>query len=55
MLAASSVVLADEDDYPTLKYWVTDDAGVLLSEEELDIEALCVEVFEEKGAEIAVL
>lgn len=55
LLAASSVVLADVEDYPTLKYWVTDDAGVLLYEEELDIEALCVEVFEDKGAEIAVL
>jgi len=55
LLAAASPVLAEDDDYPTLKYWVTDNANVLLIGEELDIEALCVEVFEEKGAEIAVL
>ena len=30
VLAASSNVMADEEEYPTLKYWVTDDAGVLL-------------------------
>ena len=47
--------LADADDYPTLEFWVTDMANVLLLEEELDIEALCLEVYHEKGAEIAVL
>jgi uncharacterized protein len=47
--------MADDDEYPTLRYWVTDDAGVLLTGEELEIEALCLEVFNEKGAEIAVL
>jgi uncharacterized protein len=55
LLGPSSTALADEDDYPTLSYWVTDNAGVLLYAEELDIEALCLEVFNEKGAEIAVL
>ena len=54
MLVPGLPVLA-EDEYPTLKYWVTDQAGVLTMGEELDIEALCVEVFEDKGAEIAVL
>jgi uncharacterized protein len=54
-LAATTPVNADEEDYPTLKYWVTDDANALLTDEELDIEALCVEVFEKRGAEIAVL
>ncbi|UCC92497.1 MAG: TPM domain-containing protein [Thermoplasmata archaeon] len=53
--AAASLALAADDDYPTLKYWVTDDANVLLYQEELDIEALCVEAFEAKGVEIAVL
>lgn len=55
LLAATSQAIADGEDYPTLRYWVTDDANVLLEEEELDIEALCVEVFEKRGAEIAVL
>jgi uncharacterized protein len=54
-LAVVSPALGDDDDYPTLKTWVTDNANVLLLQEELDIEALCIEVFEEKGAEIAVL
>jgi uncharacterized protein len=54
-LTAASPVNAEDDDYPTLKYWVTDNANVLLYEEELDIETLCIEVFEKKGAEIAVL
>lgn len=53
--AAASPAMAEDEDYPTLQYWVTDLANVLLYEEELEIEALCVEVFEEKGAEIAVL
>ena len=55
LLTASSPVLAEDDEYPTLMNWVTDNANVLLLQEELDIEALCIEVFEEKGAEIAVL
>jgi uncharacterized protein len=55
LITGASPSLADEDDYPTLKYWVTDNANVLLMAEELDIETLCIEVFEEKGAEIAVL
>jgi uncharacterized protein len=54
IFTVSSIVGAD-DHYPTLKYWVTDQANVLLYEEEMDIEALCIEVFEEKGAEIVVL
>ncbi len=54
-LGTSSEANADDDPYPTLKFWVTDNANVLLHEEELDIEAVCVEVFEKKGAEIAVL
>lgn len=55
MLILASPALAEDDEYPTLKYWVTDQAGVLTIGEELDIETLCIEVFEEKGAEIAVL
>jgi len=51
----SPQVSADGDDYPTLKYWVTDNANVLLAEEELDIEALCLEVYQKRGAEVAVL
>jgi len=53
--AMSPLATADEDDYPTLKYWVTDNANVLLREEELEIEALCVEVYQKRGAEVAVL
>jgi len=55
LMAAASPSVAAEDGYPTLRYWVTDQANVLLHAEELDIEALCVEVYEKRGAEIAVL
>ena len=55
MLATAIPSGAADDDYPTLKYWVTDNANVLLLEEEIDIEALCIEVYEAKGAEVAVL
>ena len=55
IVATAAVALAEDDDYPTLKHWVTDNAGVLTYEQELDIETLCLEVFEDKGAEIAVL
>ena len=55
LIAAAAPVLADDDDYPTLQYWVTDLANVLLTEEELDIEALCIEAYQKRGAEIAVL
>jgi uncharacterized protein len=55
MLAAAAPVLADGEDYPTLQFWVTDLANVLLLEEEMDIEALCIEAHQKKGVEIAVL
>ena len=42
-------------DYPDLEYYVTDQADVLTLGEELAIEELCVIVYEECGAEIAVL
>jgi uncharacterized protein len=55
MIAAAVPTLAEDDDYPTLKYWVTDNANVLLQLEELEIEALCIEAYKKKGVEIAVL
>jgi len=55
LVAAVSPALAADDDYPSLKFWVTDNANVLLSVEELEIEALCIEAHEKKGVEIAVL
>jgi len=42
-------------DYPTLVYYVTDQVGVLTESEEYDIEDICVEVYEQTGAEMAVL
>ncbi|OGS56816.1 MAG: hypothetical protein A3K60_06950 [Euryarchaeota archaeon RBG_19FT_COMBO_56_21] len=42
-------------EYPTLVYYVTDQVGVLTSSEEFDIQSVCVEVYEQTGAEIAVL
>jgi uncharacterized protein len=41
--------------YPDLEYYVTDDANVLLLEEIFDIEAVCLEVDDATGAEMAVL
>jgi len=41
--------------YPKLEYYVTDNAGVLLTTEIYDIEDVCVEVDLETGAEFAVL
>lgn len=55
MIIAAAPTIADDEDYPTLQYWVTDLANVLLMEEEQDIEALCIEAFNKKGVEIAVL
>lgn len=42
-------------DYPTLVYYVTDQVGVLTDYEEYDIEDICVDVYEQTGAEMAVL
>jgi uncharacterized protein len=55
VLLAPSMPTASATDYPTLQYWVTDQVGVLLSHEVADIEANCIEVFDAKGAEMAVL
>jgi uncharacterized protein len=41
--------------YPELEHYVTDKSGVLTLGEVLDIELLCVEVWEAKGAEFAIL
>ena len=42
-------------EYPTLEYHVTDDVGVITLDEAYSIEDLCVTVYEETGAEMAVL
>lgn len=55
ILAQAAPAFADDEDYPTLRFWVSDLANVLLLEEEIDIEALCLEVYEKRGAEMAVL
>ncbi len=41
--------------YHDLEYYITDDAYVLLWEEMLDIEDVCIEVYEATGAQMAVL
>ena len=59
---ASAVVLlflicsgASAIDYPTLQYYVTDQTNTLLPGEILDIQDLCVMVYNQTGAEMAVL
>ena len=45
----------DAGDYPELTYYVTDQVNVLTLSDISDIEALCIEVYEAKGAEMAIL
>ena len=52
VLSAPMPALAD---YPTLEYYVTDRVGVLTLQDVFDIQAVCQEVYEAKGAEFAVL
>jgi uncharacterized protein len=47
--------LTAAQEYPTLEFYVNDHAGVLTLQDELDIEELCIIVYQETGAEIAVL
>jgi len=47
--------IAMAQNYPTLQYYVTDDAGVLLDYEYYDIETVCSNIYSETGAEMAVL
>jgi uncharacterized protein len=46
---------AGATEYPTLQYWVTDQMGVLTESEVSEIEDNCIEVYNAKGAEMAVL
>jgi uncharacterized protein len=57
ILFTSILILAGHGTigYPTLDNYVTDNAGVLTSGEIYDIGLLCLEVYQEKGAEFAVL
>lgn len=41
--------------YPVLEYYVTDEVGVLTTYDIIDIEDICVEAYNEKGVEMAVL
>jgi len=42
-------------DYPTLQYYVTDQTNTLLNSEIVDIQNICVVVFNKTGAEMAAL
>ena len=41
--------------YPELRYYVTDQVGVLLTDEIYDIESVCSEIYKRTGAEMAIL
>jgi uncharacterized protein len=51
----AAIVVAMAASYPVLEFYVTDSVGVLTSDETLEIEIFCENVYQEKGAEIAIL
>jgi uncharacterized protein len=55
VVAVISTVAPASAEYPILEYYVTDKVGVLTLSDVYDIEAVCQEVYEVKGAEFAVL